>query len=300
MKMGELRNLVEMDGRIWAPVIGWRSTEVRQQPRTLPLWSNLNLDRHPSRCSPAIAAKPPFASSTLPSKHSVSSIQDAGAANDAAVAAEMHVLTIPCKCSNGLIHVFSGPPATRLQIPEISSNHIQLCARQPAAVRTPSFQVSVESLLIWRDTHSLAATQSVSADEETTQILAKQRLNRPVSPHLTIYRPQITWYTSMMNRITGIALSGGLYLFGTAYLVAPTLGWHLESQALAAAFASWPVILQATTKFLVSMPFTFHCFNGVRHLVWDTASMITNKQVNQTGWLVVGLTVVSSLILAIM
>jgi len=148
--------------------------------------------------------------------------------------------------------------------------------------------------------YSLAATQSVSSDQETTQILAKQRLNRPVSPHLTIYRPQITWVTSMLNRITGIALSGGLYLFGTAYLVAPTLGWHLESQALAAAFASWPIILQATTKFLVSMPFTFHCFNGVRHLVWDTASMFTNKQVNQTGWTVVGLTVLSSLALAIM
>jgi len=174
----------------------------------------------------------------------------------------------------------------------------RLALQQPASrFLIPAAIASSNALISQR---RLAATQSVSSDQETTQILAKQRLNRPVSPHLTIYRPQITWVTSMLNRITGIALSGGLYLFGTAYLVAPTLGWHLESQALAAAFASWPIILQATTKFLVSMPFTFHCFNGVRHLVWDTASMFTNKQVNQTGWTVVGLTVLSSLALAIM
>lgn len=102
----------------------------------------------------------------------------------------------------------------------------------------------------------------------------------------------------MLNRLTGIALSGTFYAFGAAYLVAPYLGWHLESAVLAASFAKWPVVLQGLTKFFVSLPFTFHAFNGIRHLVWDTASAITNKKVIQTGWTAVGLTVLSSLVLA--
>ena len=133
-----------------------------------------------------------------------------------------------------------------------------------------------------------------------TEILAKQRLQRPVAPHLSIYRPQITWYLSALNRITGSVLSGGFYLFGAAYLVAPYLGWHLETAVLAAAFAKWPVILQFLVKAPVAWLFTFHSFNGVRHLTWDTASMINNKQVNQTGWAVVGLSAVSALMLAVL
>lgn len=100
--------------------------------------------------------------------------------------------------------------------------------------------------------------------------------------------------------MTGVALSGAFYLFGGLYLIAPTLGWHLESSVLAASFAAWPLVLKAAAKFTVAMPFTYHSFNGLRHLVWDTASMITNKQVQQTGWAVVGLSVVSSLALAFM
>lgn len=51
-------------------------------------------------------------------------------------------------------------------------------------------------------------------------------------------------------------------------------------------------------KFGVALPFTYHAFNGVRHLVWDLGKELSNKQVNQTGWAVVGLSVVSAAILA--
>jgi len=138
---------------------------------------------------------------------------------------------------------------------------------------------------------------TISDSEASTQILAKQRLNRPVAPHLGIYQPQITWYGSALNRVTGVFLSGGLYLFGAAYLIAPAVGWHLESAAMAASFAAWPVALKVLAKFTVAMPFTYHSFNGLRHLVWDTASMITNGQVQKTGWAVVGVSVVSALAL---
>ena len=139
-----------------------------------------------------------------------------------------------------------------------------------------------------------AATQNVTP-AQAHEILAKQRLSRPNSPHLTIYRPQITWIASSLNRITGVALSGSLYLFGFAYLAAPSLGWHLETPSLVAAVASWPVAVKVFAKLTVAFPFFFHSLNGLRHLSWDMGIGLANTTVKQTGWAVVGLTVVTSL-----
>ncbi|OAL38117.1 succinate dehydrogenase, cytochrome b556 subunit [Fonsecaea nubica] len=139
-----------------------------------------------------------------------------------------------------------------------------------------------------------ATTQTVS-QASGQEILANQRLHRPVSPHLAIYRPQVTWYLSALNRITGATLSGGIYVFGAAYLVAPLFGWHLESASLAASFAALPIILKVALKAFVAFPFTFHGLNGIRHLVWDTGAAITNQQVIYSGWTVVGLSVISAL-----
>jgi succinate dehydrogenase (ubiquinone) cytochrome b560 subunit len=104
----------------------------------------------------------------------------------------------------------------------------------------------------------------------------------------------------MFNRITGAVLSGGMYLFGLGYLAAPLLGLNLGSASLAASFAAWPIAAKVATKMCFAVPFTFHAFNGVRHLVWDTGRQFTNKAVIRTGWTVVGLTTVSSLYLSIM
>lgn len=90
-----------------------------------------------------------------------------------------------------------------------------------------------------------------------------------------------------------------MYLFGLAYLVAPLTGWHLESATLAAGFAAWPVVLKVATKFLISLNFTFHSFNGVRHLVWDTGRDFANKAVIRSGWGCVAVSVVTALYLAV-
>lgn len=104
----------------------------------------------------------------------------------------------------------------------------------------------------------------------------------------------------MTHRITGGILSTGFYLFGTAYLVSPLFGWHLDSASLAAVFASWPAALKVATKFTLALPFTFHGFNGLRHLVWDMAKGFNNRTVVKTGWTIVGLSVTSALALAVL
>jgi succinate dehydrogenase (ubiquinone) cytochrome b560 subunit len=141
--------------------------------------------------------------------------------------------------------------------------------------------------------YRLAATQNVNA-QEGKEILTNQRLRRPVSPHLAIYRPQITWYGSALNRVTAIMLSGGLYVWGMAYLAAPALGWHLETTSMVAAVATWPVAVKIGAKMAIVMPFFYHVLNGFRHLGWDIGVGFANTTVRQTGWAVVGLSVVST------
>ncbi|KAI9740540.1 MAG: hypothetical protein M1834_005121 [Cirrosporium novae-zelandiae] len=161
---------------------------------------------------------------------------------------------------------------------------------RPAAIISASPKSIVQTRYV--------ATQNMKEDEAYS-ILVEQRKNRPVSPHLTVYKPQITWVPSMFNRITGSILSGGMYVFATAYLVAPLFGWHLESAALAAAFGAWPLLAKVAVKMSLALPFTFHSFNGLRHLMWDMGKTINNKMVMQTGWTAVGASVVASLALAL-
>lgn len=69
---------------------------------------------------------------------------------------------------------------------------------------------------------------------------------------------------------------------------------------MAAAFGAWPLVAKVAAKFAIAFPFTFHSFNGLRHLTWDTGRAMANKTVIQTGWTVVGVSVVSALYLAAM
>ncbi|KAL2146543.1 hypothetical protein VTI28DRAFT_3433 [Corynascus sepedonium] len=142
------------------------------------------------------------------------------------------------------------------------------------------------------------ATQKITAEDQYS-ILAKQRLNRPVSPHLAIYDKQQTWFGgSIWMRITGSAFSGSLYLFATAYLAAPLLGWHLESASLAASFGALPLAVKGGLKFLAAWPFTFHFFNGIRHLLFDMAVGFKRQTIVKTGWYIWGASFVGGLYLA--
>lgn len=79
-------------------------------------------------------------------------------------------------------------------------------------------------------------------------ILGRQRLNRPVAPHLGIYKWQITSVLSISTRITGLLVSGAFYAFGAAYVVSPYLGWDLSSAAIEAWVAGLPGFVKGIGK----------------------------------------------------
>ncbi|KOS16990.1 Succinate dehydrogenase cytochrome B subunit [Escovopsis weberi] len=118
--------------------------------------------------------------------------------------------------------------------------------------------------------------------KEGHEILAAQRLNRPISPHLGIYKIEQTWFgASAWTRITGITLSGTAYLYFATYLAAPLLGWHVESAALASGFAALPLAAKGGLKFALAFPFTFHFINGVKHLVYDLGIGFQKTQIKK-------------------
>ncbi len=87
---------------------------------------------------------------------------------------------------------------------------------------------------------------------------------RPLSPHLSIYRPMLTMMMSIAHRVTGAAL-----YFGTLLLI-----WYLVAAVSGdAAFATVSWFMRSFFGQLILFGFTFallhHFFGGVRHLIWD-------------------------------
>ncbi|TIM20327.1 MAG: succinate dehydrogenase, cytochrome b556 subunit [Mesorhizobium sp.] len=105
------------------------------------------------------------------------------------------------------------------------------------------------------------------------------RRERPISPHLTVYRPPITMTMSIIHRITG----GALY-FGTL-LVALWLVAAASSQAtfdLANwTFGTW---LGRLILFGYTWALMHHMLGGVRHLVWDTGAGLEKHTASKIAW----------------
>ena len=116
------------------------------------------------------------------------------------------------------------------------------------------------------------------------------RGNRPLSPHLQIYRPQLTSITSILTRITGNALIlAGLMI--TWWFVALAAG--PEAFATADGFlTSW----FGKLVFLGSIwALWYHTLAGIRHLVWDTGYVLDVDTAEMLGWGIIGASVVLTL-----
>ena len=116
------------------------------------------------------------------------------------------------------------------------------------------------------------------------------RQPRPLSPHLQVYRPQITSMLSFSHRISGVVLGAGALLL-TWWLVAAVEGPESfdEVQTI---IGSWYGRLLI---FGFTLAFYFHLCNGVRHLFWDLGYGLELRSVYRSGWVVMVLTVVLTL-----
>ncbi|MFY9590158.1 succinate dehydrogenase, cytochrome b556 subunit [Rickettsia endosymbiont of Halotydeus destructor] len=111
--------------------------------------------------------------------------------------------------------------------------------------------------------------------------------NRPTSPHLTIYKPQISSSLSIMHRMTGIGL-----FFALAILVWWLILSTFDNSYLQLANSS----IIRICLMLVSFAWFYHLCNGIRHLFWDSGYGFSIKAINITGWCVV----IASLVMTIL
>lgn len=114
---------------------------------------------------------------------------------------------------------------------------------------------------------------------------------RPLSPHLSIYRWPITMTLSILHRVTGVAMSVG-FIALAAWLTAAAVGPQAYDQF--AGLLSTPIGRVVLVGW--SFAFFFHLANGVRHLFWDFGHGFETHQANASAWFVlllaVGMTVV--------
>lgn len=114
---------------------------------------------------------------------------------------------------------------------------------------------------------------------------------RPLSPHLQVYRPQLTAMLSIMHRGTGIFLA-----LGTPFLVY----WLATIAAGPAAYAE---LQECLTNWFVKLilfgwmfALFYHLCNGIRHLFWDVGKGYEIDVLYKSGWAVLAISIVLTLI----
>lgn len=108
----------------------------------------------------------------------------------------------------------------------------------------------------------------------------KARRQRPLSPHLTVYRFTPTMTMSIVHRITGVALYAGTLL----------VAWWLISAAISREYFDWVSWLWGTwVGRLVLLGYTWalihHMLGGIRHFIWDTGAGLEKNTATRLAWL---------------
>ena len=116
--------------------------------------------------------------------------------------------------------------------------------------------------------------------------------NKPLSPHLTIYKPQITSLMSISHRFSGsFQYIGNLIIF--IYFCAILSGENYHNYAN----LFFNSLLGKFFLFLYIFSICYHLFNGIRHLIWDIGFGFEIKNVYYSGYITLILAIILNLII---
>tara|TARA_B100001029_G_C15007647_1_gene422141 strand:+ start:159 stop:542 length:384 start_codon:yes stop_codon:yes gene_type:complete len=117
----------------------------------------------------------------------------------------------------------------------------------------------------------------------------------PISPHLQIYKPQITSILSITHRVTGFCLNLILILI-LLWLTSLSFGENMYNYYMKLmGFFPLRVII-----FFTILGFSYHMLNGIRHIFWDFGLFIENKSATIFGYSVVIISISLSVYLTIL
>jgi succinate dehydrogenase / fumarate reductase cytochrome b subunit len=111
---------------------------------------------------------------------------------------------------------------------------------------------------------------------------------RPLSPHLSVYRPMYTMVLSILHRASGLFLSVCGFLF-VGWLLAAALG----PKAYACATAFFTSLALRIVLALALAAFWYHLFAGIRHLAWDAGYGFEKRAARRSGRLMFACAVVA-------
>jgi len=115
--------------------------------------------------------------------------------------------------------------------------------------------------------------------------------NRPLSPHLTIHKKILTAVFSIFHRLTGIGLSlGSILLVIWICLIALGPNYFCYFEKISSYFAFRLLLLFWTATIF------YHMFNGIRYLFWSFSLGMELGTVYKSGYVVLGLTIISTFI----
>ncbi|GAU87554.1 hypothetical protein RvY_00384 [Ramazzottius varieornatus] len=117
------------------------------------------------------------------------------------------------------------------------------------------------------------------------------KLKRPLSPHISIYQPQLPWLMSITHRVSGVALSLGLSLASVGILLASHDFVHYVDVIRSMHLNPYLIM---TVKFGAAWFFTYHYLNGVRHLFWDNGKGFKLPEVYRSGYAVLALSLLTA------
>ena len=110
---------------------------------------------------------------------------------------------------------------------------------------------------------------------------------RPLSPHLQVYRWQITMTMSILHRVSGVILTFGAFALAWWLMAVATGGENYDRAARCLASPFGKLIL-----FGFSLALVYHLLNGIRHLLWDMGWGFEIPEFYRSGWTVLVLTIV--------
>ena len=117
--------------------------------------------------------------------------------------------------------------------------------------------------------------------------------NLPISPHLQIYKPQITSLLSITHRITGFGLNLALILL-SLWIISFGLG----SDVYANFVTIFETIFVKIIVYFIVLGISYHALNGIRHILWDFGFMITNKAALISGLVIIFTSVILSFLIS--
>ncbi len=115
--------------------------------------------------------------------------------------------------------------------------------------------------------------------------------NRPLSPHLSIHKKILTAVFSIFHRLTGFGLSiGSIFIAGWIAMISLGPNYFIIFQSISSFFV-FKIFL-----FIWTLGIFFHLFNGIRYLYWSFGIGMELKTINNSGYLVILLTILSTII----